>query len=281
MSYRFIPGRQYLMPTHFGPMSGPRARPDGSRYPDPDDLIKESYSIAFLSDSGRLNDLLPEGFELFGDPVVTVTFSYMTGIAWLAGRGYNMLGVTVPARLQHGGKFYVGPFLLVLWENLTDPILTGREQLGFSKVYCELPAPAVEGGRLSCNASWLGHVFAVMTIEELKPRLSDQHAASRDLPRGHEAVGLLHLRYFPRIGEFSEVAVREPAISPLSSASGAIEESRSGKGKIDFHKTAWEDMPTQFHIVEGLRSLPVQATLSATYQRVRGGTDHMGQQALV
>ena len=32
-------------------------------------------------------------------------------------------------------------FLVVLWENLTDPILTGREELGFSKIYCEIPEP--------------------------------------------------------------------------------------------------------------------------------------------
>ena len=35
------------------------------------------------------------------------------------------------------GRFYeefeVGQVLTVLWENLTDPVLTGREELGFAK----------------------------------------------------------------------------------------------------------------------------------------------------
>jgi hypothetical protein len=281
MSYRFIPGRQYLMPTHFGPMSGPRARPDGSRYPDPDGRIKESYSVAFLSDAGRLNDLLPEGFEIFGDPVVSVTFSYMTGIAWLAGRGYNMLGVSVPTRLRHGEKFYVGPFLLVLWENLTDPILTGRDQLGFNKVYCELPDPTIYGNRRSCHASWLGHVFSTMVIEDLRQVPTKPATADRELPSKHEAVSLLHLRYFPRVGDLSNAVVCEPVISPLSSATAIVEETLSGIGKVEFEVTRWEDMPTQFHIVERLRSLPIVTFQSATYQRVRGGTDHMEQTALV
>ena len=31
-----------------------------------------------------------------GEPVATVFASYMTEIEWLAGRGYNVLGVTIP-----------------------------------------------------------------------------------------------------------------------------------------------------------------------------------------
>jgi hypothetical protein len=75
--------------------------------------------------------------------------------------------------------------------------------------------------------------------------------------------------------------VCEPVISPLSSATAIVEETLSGIGKVEFEVTRWEDMPTQFHIVERLRSLPIVTFQSATYQRVRGGTDHMEQTALV
>ena len=57
----------------------------------------------------------------------------MKEIEWLAGRGYNTLGVSFPAVFEGEVDRATGSLLTVLWENLTDPILTGREELGFSK----------------------------------------------------------------------------------------------------------------------------------------------------
>ena len=45
---------------------------------------------------------------------------------------------------------------MVLWENLTDPIITGREELGYPKIYGELPEPRHLNDTISCSASWLG-----------------------------------------------------------------------------------------------------------------------------
>jgi hypothetical protein len=276
MSYRFIPGRQYLMPTHFGPMSGPRARPDGSRFPDPDERIKETYSISFYSDADVLAGLLPDDFQLFGDPIVTVTFSYMTDIAWLAGRGYNMLGVSIPARVRDEGRYVVGPFLLVLWENLADPIITGREQLGFNKIFCDLPSVHVDGDSVTCQASWMGHLFAELNVSGLEPGTAP---AAPALPPDHERAAMLHLRYFPKIGSLAEAEVCEAVISP--SGSGKVEETKVGEGSLTFFETRWEDMPTQFHVVEAIRRLPRRQMLPSVYQRTRGGTDHYRQRRAV
>lgn len=274
MSYRFEAQRQYLMPTHFGPMSGPRAQPDGSRFPVPDGRMREIFSISCLSERSALEARLPEGFELYGDPVFTVTFTYMTNIDWLAGRGYNMLGVTVPARVRHKGAWLVGPFLLVLWENLADPIITGREQLGFNKIWCELPEPIRVGANATCIASWLGHSFARLDVEGLEDA---EPARPVQLPAGHSAASLLHLRYFPRIGALSEAAVCEPVVSPAASAAGKALETRRGRGELAISATRWEDMPTQFHIIEGLRALPMREMRSVVYQKIAGGPDHMAQ----
>ena len=63
---------------------------------------------------------------------MTVAATYMKEIAWLAGRGYNTLGVSFPATFTGEEDEVTGNFLTVLWENLTDPIITGREELGFA-----------------------------------------------------------------------------------------------------------------------------------------------------
>ena len=84
----------------------------------------------------------------------------MKEIEWLAGRGYNTLGASFPVVFQGTRDYAEGHFLTVLWENLTDPILTGREELGFAKIYCELPEPIVLGDSVECHASWLGFRFS-------------------------------------------------------------------------------------------------------------------------
>jgi len=53
----------------------------------------------------------------------------VTNIEWLAGRRYNTLGVTCPVVVRGEQTNTCGAFLMVLWENLTDPIITGREEL--------------------------------------------------------------------------------------------------------------------------------------------------------
>jgi hypothetical protein len=277
MSYRFDPRRQYLMPTHFGPMAGPRHSPEGTRFSDPDHRVKETYSVSFLSDEVAIANLLPEGLELAGEPVVTVTFSYMTNIAWLAGRGYNMLGVTVPVHACTEERSVTGPFLLVLWENLADPIITGREQLGFNKIYGEIPEPSMASEGITCRAAWLGHQFATMTLAlSAETPISKTPVKTDDT----EQASLLHYRYIPKIGYWGEAAVREIVISPARSASGSCERTQTGAGKIDFHPTRWQDMPTQFHIVEGLRALPQIAPRGGEFRRIRGGGDHYHQEVL-
>ena len=149
MPYQFDPDKMYRMPTHFGPRTGPRRGPDGQRFENRDTPRSTSFSVSFLSNPDQLEALLPPGFTLDGEPVVTVSASYMTEIEWLAGRGYNTLGASFPVRFEGEKDRLSGNLLTVLWENLTDPILTGREEIGFSKIYCELPYPHLSAWRTS------------------------------------------------------------------------------------------------------------------------------------
>ena len=167
MPYKLQPDRMYMMPTHFGPASGPRQGPDGRGFDGQDSPRVTSYSVRFLTRAEQLDALLPMGFRLAGEPVVTVTVSFLTEIAWLAGRGYNTLGVSFPAEYEGAEDRARGPFLAVLWENLADPILTGREQLGFSKIYCAIPPPVVLRGETRCAADWLGFTFMDMRLSAM------------------------------------------------------------------------------------------------------------------
>ena len=166
MSYTFQPDQMYRMPTHFGPATGPRRGPGGRKFLCEDNPKSTTIKVSFLSNAKQIEALLPPGFTLHGDPVVTVSATYMKEIEWLAGRGYNVLGVTIPARFSGQNDQAVGPFLTVLWENLADPIITGREELGFSKIYCELPEIRISGNSASSSASWLGFNFLDINVDQ-------------------------------------------------------------------------------------------------------------------
>ena len=116
MAYTLEKEKMYMMPILFGPMSGPRQGPDGEKFACEDNPKSMSYSVSFLTNREQLEELLPPGFELAGEPVVTVSQSNMQEIEWLAGRGYNTLGVTFPVTFNGEKDHAMGPFLTVLWD---------------------------------------------------------------------------------------------------------------------------------------------------------------------
>ncbi len=145
MSYTFEPNQMYRMPTHFGPATGPRRGPEGRKFLCQGNPRSTGLRVSFLSNAKQLEALLPPGFTLHGDPIVTISASYMKEIEWLAGRGYNVLGVTVPAKFNGQNDQVVGPFLKVVWDYLADQIINVSEELGFSKKFFELPEIRISG----------------------------------------------------------------------------------------------------------------------------------------
>jgi hypothetical protein len=139
MPYRFERGKLYRMPTHFGPAPGPRQIPDGARADPSNSPRKVLVAASFLTEGSALEQHLPAGFALTAEPVVTVEFHYMTNIDWLAGRGYTMIHVWWPATFNGRQDSATGRFLAVMWENLPDPIISGREEIGHPKLYAEIP----------------------------------------------------------------------------------------------------------------------------------------------
>lgn len=279
MPYKLKPKTMYLMPTHFGPMSGPRQGPGGALGAFSVDQRKSrAYAVSFLTEQAQLEALLPPGFEMVGEPVVTVAQTHMTEIDWLAGRGYSTLGVTFQARFNGSRDRAAGPLLLVLWENLTDPILTGREQLGFSKIYCELPEPVIHGGETQCTASWLGFRFMDMRLTNMT-EVEEPAAASAAPPDDGELQGTLHYKYMPKTGDWGEADVEYAVLSP---ANPPVSEPQrwQGDGSVTFHQARWEDLPTQYMIVNALHELEVKECRGATITHGVGGRDLIDQRIL-
>ena len=277
MPYIFQKGMMYRMPTHFGPAYGPRQGEGGKKFANLDSPKSTSMSVSFLTYREQLEEFLPEGFELGFTPLVTVGTSYMTEIEWLAGRGYNTLGVSFPAVFNGKKDHVVGRLLMVLWENLTDPILTGREELGFSKIYCELPEPRTINGQTHCIASWMGFKFLDLKLWNMKKQSLEEFTKS---PRRQRNDGTLHYKYMPRTGEWGTPDIKYAVLTPSGNSNSVVKEVWRGKGSVQFHKATWEDLPTQFNIVNALHGLEIKEYQGASIVKSVGGKDLSDQRIL-
>ncbi|MGD9599276.1 MAG: acetoacetate decarboxylase family protein [Steroidobacteraceae bacterium] len=275
MSYSFRSGLRYRMPTHFGPSLGPRQGPGGRRYDcerDPKQLIVRA---GFKARTSQLADLLPPGFEPDEPANLYVTFCYLTEVQWLAGRGYNTFGVSLPAVYRGRRETASGELLLVLWENMADPIITGREELGFSKVYCELPEPQFVDDDVVCRASWDGCQFAALRVTGLN------EIAAEALPAAGATDGLLHYKYIPRTGAPGEADAEYPVLTPATGSHLKVEQAMKARdAACVFRESTWDELPTLVHIVNALSALSWGECVEATVLRTRGAKDLGDQRVL-
>jgi hypothetical protein len=256
---------------------GPRQGPDGRRYDCRNGPKVTAVAVDFLTNRDQLAELLPPRFEVGPQPVVTVCATYMKQIEWLAGRGYNTLGVSFPAVFHGEVDRADGQFLAVLWENLADPIITGREELGFSKVYCELPEPNVLHDEVRCKASWLGFTFLDLKVTNLKPQSREQIEESVSDESGD---GRLHYKYIPKTGEWGQADAEYAVLTPAAMPNQTIEVQSVGKGGIWFQSATWEDLPTLFHIVNALGALEIKEYVGASVTKSVGMKDFSDQRIL-
>lgn len=261
----------YRMPVFFGPSTGPRRGPDGEQFDGTKGYDAVTHTFSFLGDSDQLKRFLPPGFALYRDPVVNIFAKYMKNIGWLAGRGYNMLGVNIHAVFEGKRDTAPGTLLLVLWENMNEPILTGREELGYSKIYCELPEPRRLNGEILCTASWDGFRFMEFSMSGLRAPTDEEDAAV--VARTANLLGNLHYKYVPATGDWGTAAVEQAILGPKANPEMKTRQIWRADGTVRFHKPAWRDMPTQYMIVNALAELEIKKSLGVRIMETTGSKD--------
>ena len=275
MSYTFRSDQRYRMPTHFGPSLGPRQGLNGHRYACVDSSVDTSIQATFKAQPSQINRLLPPGFSCREPNLITLNFTYSANIEWLAGRGYNVFGVSVPATYRGQNDTVNGEFLMVLWENMADPIITGREDLGFSKVYCEIPDAQFIGNDVICRASWDGCQFASLQLSNLK------EVPPEDLPDSAPSEGLLHYKYFPKTSAPGIADVAYPTLTPAETPNVKIDHAVIAQSaNANFRQSSWEELPTLVHIVNALSELNLGDCVEATLVKSHGGKDLSDQRIL-
>ena len=249
--FKLDPRQSHIMPAHFGPRyTGEKS---SGWYRD-----VTVMALSYVTDREKLAAYIPEPYELPEQAVITVFYACNKQIDWLAGHGYNMIGVNAGVVFQGEHEQLQGTYSLVIWENLTDPILVGREVQGIPKIYADIPDHSVNADVWRCNASHFGHKIIDLSISNLSA------VSAKDIAQTEESAkdtnNPMAWRYLPCVGGFGQPAVNEAVLYP---SENKFSEVFVGEGEVHWQKLLWEQNPTQFHIVNALEALPVLQYLPA------------------
>jgi hypothetical protein len=267
MSFQFKPGVRYRMPVMFGPAPGPRQKPDGTPWTaeETGNANIQWAMLAYRTQPKQLEALLPPGFRL-ASPTVHVSLAFFRDLYWLAGRGYGVVNVEIPVVYTGKSETVEGGLCLALWEGRPDAITTGREELGFPKLFADIPDERLrpETGRIAGSASWFDFRFFEFEMHGFEEVATEE----RRLP-GAKGTPLFY-KYMPRTGPFgsagSDVAYATTSFPPPGTAGGpstikfgdaAFRKWKAAGGQVKWNPATFQQLPTTFHVVNGIAALDI------------------------
>ena len=266
------------MPVVFGPISTPRADIDGNRccYRNPMGTTYYHHKVIFETNPDQLEDILPAGMTLL-DPYVIITFSALRNVAYLAGRGYDLVSVEIPVHFKGSEDNVKGLFEAVLWEDHGDNCNIGREQSGFAKVFGDISTPAEKDRIIKGSVSTWGFKFI-----DLEMKLDEQPEDIDELKRivhNTEYEGRVHYKYIPKTGyPWEEADADYITLAPYKwDAPEGFDTSKVPapsfqycRGELKWYYPEWRDTPTQSQIIQYFCNLEVKRYIGSVKQVVNG-----------
>jgi hypothetical protein len=208
-----------------------------------------------------LAQLLPAGFVVGDEPLVTVKVHYNHSLAWLAGRAYNYIEVLFRAVFEGEQDRVAGDFVAVMWESLADPIIAGREEVGHPKLFADIPSPTVDERGTTFNASWFGFRFCSVHFGGLQlpawPAELEDEAMRQPPATGMAGLPRLNLKYIPGSADLTVPDVSYVVMMPAGLYEHRVLDRWRGKATVEFVAARWEDLPTMANVVNAMADLPV------------------------
>ncbi len=242
MAQNLNPGRGCLMPADFGPAWYKPV----SHYGSITQLI-----VLYVTDRDAMAALLPPPYEPADEPSVQVYFQLSDDVDFMAGRGYNIVGVNLSVVFNGKKDRLVGNYAVLLWENDTQPILQGRELLGTPKIFADIPAPRQEGNDWTFDCSLYGTKLCEGAIKNATRLDKESMQLIEDMS---QQSYWLAWKFIPR-PDWSGPDLSYPTLIPYRLG---IEEAWLGEGSHKFFDVTWEQAPTSAHIIKGLQTLVVK-----------------------
>ncbi|MFN3219229.1 MAG: acetoacetate decarboxylase family protein [Acidimicrobiales bacterium] len=274
MTFEFKPDVRYRMPVMFGPAPGPRQKHDGTPWqPEESGVATVQWAtLGYRTHRHKAEALLPSGFELNGDPIVYVTFGFFRNLYWLAGRGYGIVNAELPVVYTGKDETITGGLCLAIWEGRPDAVTTGREELGFPKLFADIPDGNLDpdSGSISGEASWLDFTFFEMEMHGF------ERVPAGDMVLPGAPGGPIHYKYMPRTGPFGTagadvtyVTTSQPkpgesaGSMPIKFDDADFKKWKGTGGSVTWHRATFEQLPTSCHVVNGIADLDILEYVSA------------------
>jgi len=242
----------YSLPLIMGPVFEREGRP-GRVYGE-----VESLAATFKTDRDAVVPLVPDCYTVPTDPTVTVSFGDYNHVDFMAGDGYRVGYVGVSAGFR-GDVELDGVCILVMWENRTVPIVSGREMIGIPKLAADITSiREVANGRLHATASVWGH--EMLRIEA--KGFHDQNVmVRRTAQKRVNSTPWLGYKYIPSFdgppdASYPMVVWNEVKLEQLQFADHAT---------VDFGHATEVDVGQLAGITRSLRTLPLGDLVFATH----------------
>jgi len=258
------------MPVAFGPMPGPRQALYTQKPVPAQHSTFVTASVKFKTSRTLLQNLFPTTSFKFKGPGTNcyVSWSQTTlgSMEWLGGSGYNHIGLYVHGveyTKQDGSKIS-GTYLPLLFEDSTDPIISGRDEIGMPKVFCTVDVRR-SPDFYSIRCGWRGASFMAIDMHQLSEN-SMSEATNGVSASENDDNGLLVYKYVPATpgpsGERGAADAAYPVYidhemnnKVVSSTINKTWTSKNASIKID--SLTQRDLPTIHHIVSKLQEIPV------------------------
>ena len=278
------PPSYWRQPIAFGPMPGPRQ--DHTGVPrDGHDSTSITASIKFKTSRTVLQNLFPTGRKdlSFKNPgtvaYASITTTTLDKMAWLGGGGYSFWALWIHGvqYTKQDGSVVTGNYLPIMFENLTDPIVSGREELGMPKLFSDIDVRKTQTN-YAITTSWRGATWGAFNLSNLKEMESTQNAVASVSGSDEDATQIVY-RYMPTVGSENKGRAAEEYFAAVHLAEEKTApkllrcwETSSATINID-GSLGWNKLPTLSHIVERLAEVPVYEIVGAKVTESVGVSD--------
>ena len=235
-------------------------------------------TILFKTSATLLRNLFPSDRYYFEkkDTVATASFCVdsLQNLAWLGGRGYDLLGLYIHGVCykRSDGSISKETYCPIMLENLADPILTGREELGIPKMFSDIDISR-DATSYRARISWRGAQWATLEMTGLQ--------ALEDDPTAIDGVeGLLVHKYIPSgtnkpDADYDILHPNDPKPQLLS-----VHGANPSNARLEICDMGKQSLPTLHPIVSRLAELPIMKIVGASVKEFQGVPSFANMQRL-
>ncbi|KAK3075513.1 hypothetical protein LTR53_001130 [Teratosphaeriaceae sp. CCFEE 6253] len=273
--------QRWRSPLGFGLLQGPRQDPAGHSHAiSLKTSTSRAASIRFATSATALRALFPSERYSFAsrDTVqyATLTLQTLDRLAWLGGHGYDLVGFYVHGVCyrRDDGTVVRGRYCPIMVENLADPIITGREELGVPKVFSDIDVVCSDG-TLRATVSWRGARWLELAWSQLSDS-SDETAvpAEEDL--------LVH-KYIPSTARTGTADADYPVLIRTAQEDARVLRRRRcqvADAHFRFSNPGVGALPTLSNIAEAMAEIPNHGIVAAGVVETEGVSDFSDVTAL-